>query len=491
MDIHLHDYFTILPLLILGTGILISLCIEMYVKQSEGPLAWFSVLVFFATGYSSLFLMDRTVLDSAPLATMLASGGIVNIFYFVFAFAGMLVTLFSIEYIKRMKINYGEFYILLQSAILGMMMLVAAKDLIMVFIGLEQMSICFYVLAGINRTNQKSNEASLKYLLLGSFASGFIVYGMALIYGAVHSLNVAKIAALFFAPEKNILFISGVMLFIIGFSFKVAAVPFHMWAPDVYEGAPTSVTAIMATGGKAASFFALMLINPFAAGNTAVGAVAQKAAVSFAPVFGVLATLSMLYGSITALRQESVKRMLAYSSIAHAGYMLIGLAAGNQTGYEGIVFYLAAYTFMNLGAFGILAALENAEGKFLNFDDFKGLGNRSPLAAGFLALLMFALSGLPPFAGFFGKYYIFIAAVKSGQVWLALLGVLSSVISVYFYLRLIVLMYFGKDAETDKVLTPNTAMLGVFISVCLVVLMGLFPGSLSGLVSSYFTTGLW
>ncbi|CAG0943238.1 partial NADH-quinone oxidoreductase subunit N, partial [Candidatus Brocadiaceae bacterium] len=278
---------------------------------------------------------------------------------------------------------------------------------------------------------------------------------------------------------KEPFFVIGMVLFIIGFAFKIAAFPFHMWVPDVYQGAPTTVTALMSTGGKAAAFSALILVlYPVMSGNLLP---------QLLPVLTVLAILSMLYGSIVAISQNDIKRMLTYSSIAHAGYMLIGLASGNSDGYAGIVFYLAAYAFMNLGAFGIISIIEGKRDNHLQIPEYAGLGFSYPVLAGLLALFMFALSGIPPFAGFFGKYYVFYAALQSGNTLLAIMGVLSSVISVYFYLRIIVVMYFNKPEEAGLRVSSysSSALLGVMISAMLVVVMGVVPGRLIDLITAF------
>ncbi|MCK6612722.1 MAG: NADH-quinone oxidoreductase subunit N [Ignavibacteriaceae bacterium] len=476
MNLTSTDYLNILPLLLIGAGILISLTVEMYSKKSEGFLAWFSFLLHLAVAYYSLYTVNNV---SSVFGGMMATGGTVNIFYFIFNFGAAIVALLSMDYLKKADIYFGEYYILMQSSVLGMMLMASATDLVMIFIGLELMSICFYVLAGFQRKNLRSNEASLKYFLLGSFATGFIVYGMALIYGSAGSLNIQSLYSMLSGDTTPVLFYVGVLLFVIGFSFKIAAFPFHMWVPDVYQGAPTSVTAMMSTIGKAAAFSALLLIMiPF---------IGSKNPQVFSPLFTVLSAASMIFGSIVALAQTDIKRMLAYSSIAHAGYMLIGLAAGNDTGTSGIMFYLAAYAFMNLGAFGIVSLIERKGDTEDSIDSYAGLSDRNPLLAGLLALFMFTLSGLPPFAGFFGKYYVFIASLEAGNVWLAILGALSSAISAYFYLRIIVVMYFRKsEPEANEIITEShTALLGIVISAILVIMMGLAPGSIVRLINSF------
>lgn len=476
MDFSLADIHYYLPLVIVASAILVTLIVDMYAKSPVRIISWITGLSLISAAYYSLWTIgDQAVLFNG----MLAAGGMVNIFYFLFTFGGLIVTFSTVDYIKKVSIYKGEYYILLLSAILGMMMLASAKDFVMIFIGLEQMSICFYILAGFQRRREKSNEAALKYFLLGSFATGFIVYGIALIYGNTGTLNIDLVSQRITDPANHsLLSIIGIVLFLIGFSFKIAAVPFHMWVPDVYQGSPTTTTAIMSTGGKTAAFAAMIV--------TLGAIVTQDTKHLFTPYISVVATLSMIIGSIIALSQNNIKRMLAYSSISHAGYMLIGLAAGNSDGIHGIVFYLAAYSFINLGAFGIIAIIESVEEKNLEISDYSGLGTKYPVLAALLALFMFSLSGIPPFAGFFGKYYVFYAALKSNLLWLTIVGVLSSVISVYFYLRVVVVMYFGKTESDIKVYNSNPALVGILISAILTVLMGVLPGSVIDLISKLY-----
>jgi NADH-quinone oxidoreductase subunit N len=469
----IQEFNGILPFIIIGAGILISLLIEMYSSKSEKILPWFSILVFLAAGFHSLYYAANI---KVVMQNMLLTGGVPNIFHFIFNIGAAIVCLLSIDYIKKYGTYFGEYYILLQASVLGMMCMAGAKDLFMIFLGLEIMSVCFYALAGLNRKKLKANEASLKYFLLGAFATGFIVYGIALIYGSAQTTSIDLITARFPLLKGNILFLAGVLLFLIGFSFKIAAFPFHMWVPDVYEGSATTIAGLFSTGGKAAAFSAII---------AALSAIFRGSVNTFLPYLAAISVLSMLFGSIVAISQSNIKRMLAYSSIAHAGYMIIGLAAGNAEGTAGVIFYLTAYTFMNLGAFGIVALIEGTGETNLDLNSFTGLANRSPVLAMLLSVIMFALAGLPPFAGFFGKYYVFIAAIKANLTWLAIIGVISSAISVYFYIRIIVLMYF-RDAQTEfEIKNSNTGLLAVFISCLLVIILGITPGSIINMITSF------
>ncbi|MCW8805886.1 MAG: NADH-quinone oxidoreductase subunit N [Ignavibacteriaceae bacterium] len=472
--IYLKEVYNIIPLIIIGAGIIISILIELYSHKGKTILPWFSFLLFLASGFYSLMTVEN---QSIVFQNMLSTGGITNIFYFIFNIGAALVCLLSADYTKKYGINYSEYYILIQNSVLGMMLMAGAKSLFIIFIGLEIMSVCFYVLAGVNRKKEKAIEASLKYFLLGAFATGFLVYGIALIYGSAHTTSIDVITAGFAGYSSNIIFLVGILLFLIGFSFKIAAFPFHMWVPDVYEGAPTTVTGLFSTIGKAAAFSAIIA--------TLTALFSGQSSSMFLPYLAVLSVFSMLFGSIVAIAQSNIKRMLAYSSISHAGYILIGLAAGTSTGVAGVVFYLAVYTFMNLAAFGIIALVEGENDTNLDINSYAGLGTKSPVLAALLAIIMFSLAGLPPLAGFFAKYYVFIAAIKSGLTWLAMLGIISSVISVYFYLRIVVLMYF-KDSEQEVVYSGSfSGFFGVAVSVLLVILLGLMPGSLMDLITSY------
>ncbi|HSL90106.1 MAG TPA: NADH-quinone oxidoreductase subunit N [Ignavibacteriaceae bacterium] len=471
---NIQEFYNLLPLIIIGAGIVISVVVELYIKNSRTILPWFSVLLFFFTGVYSISTVENT---SVLMQNMIATGGNVNIFYFLFNIGAAIVCLLSVDYIKKYGTNYGEYYILLQTSVLGMMLMAGAKDLFTIFLGLELMSISFYVLAGINRKRFSATEAALKYFLLGAFATGFIVYGIALMYGSLGTTSIDSIIQNFDVLSSNILFILGALLFLIGFSFKIAAFPFHMWVPDVYHGSPTTVAGIFSTGGKAAAFSAIIvtLFALFSGTDQNI----------FTPYLSVIAVFSMLFGSIVAIVQTNIKRMLAYSSISHAGYMTIGLAAGNPDGVAGIIFYLAAYTFMNLGAFGIIALIEGKDETNLEISSYSGLGTKYPVLAGALSVFMFSLAGIPPFAGFFGKYYVFISAIKADLTWLAIVGVISSVISVYFYLRIVVVMYFKSAEQPLSLEKSSTGLTAVMVSLLIVIALGVLPGSFIDLVSEF------
>jgi NADH-quinone oxidoreductase subunit N len=311
---------------------------------------------------------------------------------------------------------------------------------------------------------------------LGAFATGFLLYGIALIYGAVGTTNLSVIKQSFLVVSSQPIFILGTGLFIVGLSFKVAAVPFHMWAPDVYEGAPTPVTVFMSTGAKAAAFAAFITvfirIFEFKGGN-------------FNDLIAILATGSMVLGNILAIAQTNIKRLLAYSSVAHAGYMLSGIAAGTLDGQVGVMFYLVAYALMNLGAFVIIGLIEQEDDRQLLITDYTGLSRSQPILAALMAIFMFALAGVPPFAGFFGKYYVFFAAVKANMTWLAIVGVLMSLVSAYYYLRIIILMYF-QESQSDISIQSDRSSLAVIVFCAIMVIgLGLFPSFIIQLAQQF------
>ncbi|MGD0338410.1 MAG: NADH-quinone oxidoreductase subunit N [Bacteroidota bacterium] len=468
------DFLASLPLMAISVLALIVMVLEGTIKKGEN--------IVFGVSLAGLAITAGIVgsisgLHVVGFQGMLLGGGYAAIFNMLFVIVCASTILFSKSYLEKEGINYGEYYALLLFATAGMMMMASALDLIMVFLGIELMSVCLYVLAGFFRKRIKSNESALKYFLLGSFATGFLLYGIALIYGATETTNFSVIVQRIPQLQQPVLFWIGVSLLVIGFSFKVAAVPFHMWVPDVYEGAPTPVSGFMSTGAKAAAFSALLLFF------------SQAITVNLPrliEVFAILSAASMIVGNIFALAQKNIKRMLAYSSIAHAGYILSGVTASNTLGQIGVIYYLVAYSFMNLGAFGVLSILEKDEDKNLTFDDYLGLWHRKPVLASLMALFMFSLAGIPPFAGFFGKYYVFAAAVSSGFTWLAVIGVLASLVSVYYYLHLVVVMFFNDPDKKEEIEVPITGIIALLISAIIIVVIGLFPSTILQFTRSLF-----
>jgi NADH-quinone oxidoreductase subunit N len=387
-----------------------------------------------------------------------------------------LSILLSIGFVRAQKIDRGEYYVLLLASVSGMILMATATDLIVIFLGLELLSLPLYILAAFQRENTRSLEAGIKYFLLGAFSSAFFLYGIALVFGASGSTNLAKIAASQTGSSNTAMLGIGAALLIVGFGFKVALVPFHWWTPDVYDGAPTTITAFMSVAVKAAAFGAF-----FRTFQIALPALAFD----WRAILAVVAVLTMTLGNIAALLQSNVKRMLAYSSIAHAGYILIALVALSQDGTSSALFYLLAYTLTNLGAFGAVIALGSGERERLNVADFAGAAREHPLVALVLTICMLSLAGFPPFAGFVGKFLIFSAAVETGWTWLAVIGVLNSLVSVYFYLRPVVQMYMSEPAEGwSGIRVAPLVALALLIAVIGVVALGVFPAPAIALAES-------
>lgn len=473
MDLLTPDLLSIGPLLTLVALALLILVFESFLKQSEPVTYWATVLGMVACiGVA----VPGVSTHGSAFNGMLRVGGYSNYFSILFFFSALLTAVFSREYLVKRSSHFGEFYLLIIFATMGMVLMAAATDLIIVFLGIELMSICLYVLAGFVRTSTLSNESSMKYFLLGAFATGFLLYGIALLYGATGTTNISTITLQFETYASSLLFLAGIAMLIVGLAFKIGAVPFHMWVPDVYQGAPTPVSGFMATGAKAAGFSILVGIfgQHFSSGA------------QIGTLLAILAAASMILGNIVAIAQSNVKRMLAYSSVAHAGYMLTGLAAGNQHGREGILFYLLAYALMNLGAFGLISFMEREGEKHLTFEDYSGLGTTRPFLAALMSVFMFSLAGIPPFAGFFGKYYLFVGAVEAGLTWLAILGVLASVVSVYYYLRLVMVMYFEESAAVQTVTYSIQSAALLLLAAVILLGLGIYPSSLLALISTLF-----
>jgi len=381
----------------------------------------------------------------------------------------ILVAIVSLQYADREEIGSGEYYSLLMFGVLGMMIMTSSHHFITIFIGLEVMSLSIYVLCGLLRNNIASVEASLKYFLLGAFATGFLLYGMAMIYGATGIIDVVELKKYFLMkqPFSAAMLVIGLGFLIVGFGFKIASVPFHMWTPDVYQGAPTSITAYMATGVKAAAFGALIRVFftafiPFQFG--------------WSEIIWILAVLTMCVGNITALVQRDIKRMLAYSSIAHAGYILVAFITGDRAQASSMLYYLMVYSFMNIGAFTAVIMLQKKGDNGSDLDSFAGLGARHPFIALCMSIFLLSLAGVPPLAGFMGKFYVFSTAVKAHYYWLAIIGFLNSVVAAYYYLRVMMYMYF-KEPIGESEAADRAPQYGLVMLICIWALlhMGIFP----------------
>jgi NADH-quinone oxidoreductase subunit N len=473
------DLRPILPLLVMGATAVLVLLLDLVPprerKDHLGFVSALGVVVTLIVTYWMTFAANGA--DLRGFRGMVVLDAYALFFNIVIGYATGLVLLLSMDYLRREGMESGEFYILVLLSALGMMLMASAGDLIIVFLGLETMSISLYVLAGFFRTRLEAGEASMKYFLIGAFASGFFLYGIALIFGATGTTNLDRIAnAVAAGAGSDRMLAIGLGLLLVGFAFKISSVPFHMWAPDVYEGAPTSVTAFIATGSKAAAFAALLRVL-----LTAV----RGAGIDWTMLVWVLAALTMTVGNVVALAQQNLKRMLAYSSIAHVGYMLVGVVAGGPLGNGSVLFYLLVYTFTTAGAFGAILLLDRAGHEAVRLEDFGGLATRHPVLAVTLSVFLLSLIGIPPTAGFVGKFYLFGAAVKSGYVWLAVIGVLNSAAAAYYYLRLIVYMYMREPEGAPTVMAPSlSGGLALVVALWGVVQLGVAPGPIFDLAQA-------
>ncbi|MGD9091884.1 MAG: NADH-quinone oxidoreductase subunit N [Anaerolineales bacterium] len=433
------DFLAILPLIVLVAWATLLILVDLFIPGERK--VWTVILatigLFVALGLSLAQMGQEYV----AFGGMVVVDGYASYLNVLFVGAGLVAIALAYDYIERMGINRSEYYILLMYSISGMMLMAIAADLIVVFLALELLSIPLYILAGFARPRLDSEEAAMKYFLLGAFAAGFLVYGVALIFGATGTTSLAGIVQQVSAGVVDLFLLTiGAAFILIGLGFKVAAVPFHMWTPDVYHGAPSSVTAFMAVGAKAAGFAAMIRVFFVAF---------SEVAIDLTPVLWVVAVLTMVLGNVVAIAQRNIKRMLAYSSIAHAGFILMALVPYGQQdiapdAVAAALFYLLAYAFTNLGAWAVVIALEKVEGKGLELEDYAGLGRKYPLLGVAMTIFMLSFTGVPPTLGFVGKFYLFSVVVDAGMVWLAIIGVLTSLVSAYYYLRVVVYMYMSE-----------------------------------------------
>lgn len=461
------DFYFILPEILLTCGALVLLMLSVIVPKQDGVLLGVALTTIAVT---LLAVFSFAGLDETISRGLLAIDGFATFFKVVVLLSAAITVLMSAPYLRVEGLKAGEYYFLILCATVGMMFMSSGLELITLFIGLETMAMSFYVLAGYLKPNPRSNEAAVKYFLLGAFSLGILLYGMSLLYGATGTTRLAGIAVALAGQETSAVLVLAVILVGAGMGFKIAAVPFHMWAPDVYEGAPTPVTAFLSVGSKAASF--AMLLRIFVEGLPALGD-------EWRTMFWVLAAITMTVGNIAALTQSNLKRMLAYSSIAHAGYLLIGVVVGTERGVAAMLVYLGVYLFMQLGAFAIVTAMRRSDIIGDELKDLNGLFKRSP-AVGFAMLcFMLSLGGIPPTAGFMGKMWLFGAAIDAGEIWLVVIAVVNSAISAYYYLRVVVFMWINEDEPAGSPITLGPAMaLALGIAVLGTLVLGVYPQAL-------------
>jgi NADH-quinone oxidoreductase subunit N len=467
------DYLRILPeILMVITGTLIMVLEPLIGGNKRNAFSSVTLVGFIAALVAAVAANDHPGLS---FSNMLIVDGFATFFRVLVIGVGIFTVLSSSDYLRREHAASAEYYALLLFSVAGQCIMATANELIMIFIGLEISSIATYILAGYLRDDKRNNEAALKYFLLGSFATAFLLYGIAWIYGTTGSTNLAEIRNLLMTgggARNMTLAGTAAALMFVGFAFKVSAAPFQIWAPDVYQGAPAPVTLFMSAGPKAAAFAVFLRVF-----ITAFGPITNR----WEPFVWSSALLTMVIGNFAALLQTNIKRLMAYSSIAHAGYVMVAIAAHNQVGVAAAMFYLAAYAFMNIGAFAVITHFSRQGEKYVNVEDLAGLGWKQPVTAALFSIFLLSLIGVPLTGGFFGKFYIFKAALDANLVWLSILGLLNSAVAAYYYLRILVVMYMHEPGESTLTLEPlspgirttlwaaalGTLILGVFPSLLL------------------------
>jgi NADH-quinone oxidoreductase subunit N len=464
-----EGFNAVVPILCTGGGALVVMLADAWRQKGERmPLGVLTFIALAAAGVSLLFLWDRNQ-TSFGVITADNFGLFVSL---VIVAAGLLTVAFSSQVLRRDGVSEGEYYSLLLFAVVGMIMMAMASELLVLFIGLEVMSLGVYVMTGIRRDSLASIEGAFKYFILGAFSSAFFLYGIAFTFGVTGSTRLDRVGSFLAAQSmvENPLVLLAMALLIVGFAFKVSAVPFHMWTPDAYEGAPAVVAGFMSTGVKAAAFagFVRVFLSAF-----------EPFKADWAPVLMVIAAATMIVGTVVGVAQSHLKRMLAYSSIAHGGYLLVALVAANQLGKAAILFYLAAYALTNLAAFGAIALLGSRDSAKDGLHDYAGLWHTRPWVAGLLTVALLSLGGLPPTAGFIGKWYVFSAAISAGYYGLAIVGVMSSVVSVFFYMRVVVMMYMTDRSTTSSpVPVTGAGLAALVVAVAGILYLGILPAGL-------------
>jgi len=466
MNIPLVNVSAILPVVILSiAGVAIMVAEPFVGGGSKRLLGW---LALGGVGGAGLALFPMISNRGQWYSNLWIVDDFNVFFHVIFLIIAGATILTSMDFLERERIHHAEFYVLLLFATAGMLMMSGSNELIMMFLGLEVLSIATYVLAGFRRTDLKSNESALKYFLLGSFSSAFFLYGTALVFGATGSTNLIVIAEALRSSDVQItlVYLSAAMM-LIALSFKVAVAPFHIWTPDVYEGAPSPVTGFMSVGPKAAGFAVFLRVF-----LTAFPAIQER----WISIIWMVAALTMILGNVIAVSQTNIKRMLGYSSIAHAGYVAVAFAAATKRGVSAALFYLLAYSLTNLGAFAIVTALSRSEDKLTNVDDYAGLASKRPGLAALLTLFLLSLAGVPGTAGFAGKFFIFRSSVETGLLGLTVVGLITTVISFYYYLYVVVQMYMrAPKEEFHDVRLPASLKLAIAITAAGTLYLGILP----------------
>ena len=480
-----NDLLGGLSLVLLVVGGIVVVVWDAF-RPSAKAIPWFSVAVVAVALVWEL--VNLRFQQGLIFSGMMRAGGFAAFINLVIHAGTLLTLLLSVSYLSRIRHDYGEVYALILFASAGMIVLGSANHLVSIFVGLETMSIALYILTGLVREDRGAIESALKYFLLGSFSTGFFLYGIALLYGATGTMYLPLMIDGLYLSGSTIMFWCGVGLFLIGFLFKVSAAPFHMWTPDVYQGAPTPLTGYMSTASKAAAFASLVLVLFYALPPE-----------RWSTVLAVVSVITMVFGNVLALVQPNVKRMFAYSSIAHAGYVLVGLAAASPEGYAGALVYLLIYTLMNVGAFGVMALLEwdGKAGQEQTLDSLAGIGFRKPLLGVAMGIFMFSLAGFPPLAGFFGKVLVFAPAIDAGLTWLVIIGVLTSVLSAGYYLRVLWVFWMKSPDDSPEAArvkaesfsVPVASAVAIIACAGLLLVLGFVP-ALYEVAGTFFADGV-
>ena len=458
------DLLTLLPILVLVLWACVLLLVDVFLPAAQKKLT--PLLAALGLAVTLIFALAQAGTQREAFGGMVVVDGFAVFLYALILGSGLVTVALSHDYLKRMGLARGEYYVLMLFSISGMMLMAVAADLIVVFLALELLSIPLYVMAAFARPQPESEEAGMKYFLLGAFAGGFVVYGIALVYGATGATGLAQVVAAASAGLENpIYLLIGAALILVGLGFKVAAVPFHMWTPDVYQGAPTAVTAFMAVGAKAGGFAALLRVFIVAFPSLSV---------DITPVLWGIAAATLIVGNVVAIAQRNIKRLLAYSSISHAGFILMAFVGFGQDAARldtvaSALFYLVAFAVASFGSWAVVIALERGEGKGLALEDYAGLGRKYPALALAMAVFMLSFTGVPPTLGFAGKFFLFRAVLEAGFVGLAVLGVLTSLVSAYYYLRIVVIMYM-QDGDPQVHREPLLDLTAAFTAIGTVVL---------------------
>lgn len=465
MQFSILDIMATLPEIIIFTAATLLLMLDLFLGKARKHLtAYLSLAVILAAWIYTYKLSGATIY---AFNSMFIFDGYSSFFKFVFYLSTVLVILLSINYIKVENIEHSEYYILILYALSGMMVMASAVDLLSIYIGLELMAISIYVLTGFVKQDVRSNEAAMKYIILGALSSGVLLYGISLVYGLTGTTQLSAVGE--FLKNKEVIdpaLILAIVFLVAGFGFKIAAVPFHMWAPDVYEGAPTSITAFMSVGPKAAGFAVILRLFFDSFGSISI---------NWLTLISVISVATMVVGSIIALVQTNIKRMLAYSSIAHAGYGLLGFVAGGKDGIASVMLYMLIYTFMNMGIFGAVIVMRKGNFSGENISDYTGLAKVNKGMALLMLIFLFSLAGIPPTAGFVAKFYVFMALINKGFILLAVIGAVMSVVSAYFYIRIVMLMYMKEPEMEFNLAQTLSTRVALAIAAFGTVLIGVLP----------------